>query len=174
LAITRTHKAWLLFLRRVIDVTLGYSKNDLWEFRNRASMEMPSVTPLVEAYLRFVEDSEIDAEGLGKVPPKSRGKNQNHLFDLLRDRRFFPQNSDLANFAARVLPGISTYRFDKMSRGDIAARIIEHIEKDQDTREKLESSMQSAFQQLRGATPKAAERRNFLLDWEKIIKGMEL
>ncbi len=99
-----------------------------------------------------------------------------HLFDLLRQRAFFPQNLDLASFAARVLPNLRKFRFDKMSRGDIAARIIESIEEsDPKTREALEVSMRQALQEMtkRSVGDTENERLSFLSKWERIIKGSE-
>jgi hypothetical protein len=93
-----------------------------------------------------------------------------HLFDLLREPRLFPSNLDLSEFAARVLPNMSRKRFDKMSRGDIAARIIEYLEtRDPHTRERLEASMRDAM-----TSGSHADRQSFLSQWEKIIKGIEL
>jgi hypothetical protein len=58
-----------------------------------------------------------------------------------------------------------------MSRGDIAARIIEYLEtRDRRTREQLESSMRAAVE---SGTERASDRRSFLSQWEKIIKGIE-
>jgi hypothetical protein len=94
-----------------------------------------------------------------------------HLFDMLRDKRLFNSNSDLADFAGRVLPSMSRHRFDKMSRGDIAARIIEYLEtRDRNTREQLEASMRTA---MATGVEKPADRKSFLSQWEKIIKGIE-
>jgi hypothetical protein len=95
-----------------------------------------------------------------------------HLFDMLRDRRLFPLNSDLADFAGKVLPDMGSYRYDKMSRGDIASRIIEYLEtRDRKTRQGLESSMREAMD---SSTDKPAVRKSFFAKWEKIIKGIEL
>ena len=96
-----------------------------------------------------------------------------HLFDLLREKRLFASNTDLASFAAKVLPGIKGNRFDKMSRGDIAARIIEFLEtKDSSTRRELEASMREAMDST--ISGRAVDRRSFVSKWEKIIKGIEL
>ena len=165
----KSHKAWLTFLRKVISVPLGYSKEDLWEFVNTAQRESPSLVPIIEGYLRLAEESATNVEPRIKSTPDKK-----HLFDLLRDKKFFPQNSDLADFAGRVVPGISTYRFDKMSRGDIAARVIEYLESEPNTRARLERSMRDAFEQLRGQPARDVDRRSFLSTWENIIKGIHL
>jgi hypothetical protein len=172
------HKAWLAFVRKAIDVPLGYSKEDLWTFRGMALRENPSLIPLIEDYLRLAENSETNVQ-----PPESRKRQshnrrapaQMHLFDLLREKRFFPQNLDLAKFAARVVPHMRTYRFDKMSRSDIAARVIEYLEdSDIRTRDKLEDSMREALDAITRGAVRDTDRRTFLSRWEKIIKGIEL
>ncbi|MBR0757477.1 hypothetical protein JQ604_35295 [Bradyrhizobium jicamae] len=168
----KSHKAWLTFVRKVVSVAAGYSRQDLWEFRNLASYEAHSFVPIVEAYLRLVENSETNVSSSKIGPRKSRGLEQMHLFDLLRDKKFFPTNLDLAEFASRVVPHMRAYRWDKMSRGDIAARIIEYLEQS-GTRDKLEVSMREAFGQL-DRPAKASERRSFFSKWERIIKGIEL
>ena len=39
-------------------------------------------------------------------------EEQMHLFDLLRDKRIFASNNDLAAFAAKIFPNIKSNRFD--------------------------------------------------------------
>jgi hypothetical protein len=170
------HKAWLDFVRRAVNVPLGYSKEELRSFRSLAKRENPSLVPVIEAYLDLAERSDTYAEpGLSRM--KRPGSSQMHLFDLLRERKFFPQNLDLAHFAERVLPHLKTHRFDKMSRSDIAARIIEHIENsDRNARNKLEQSMREALNAMKRKPAKnaVADRESFLSRWERIIKGLEL
>lgn len=172
----RTHKTLLRFIRKILDVPAGYSKQDLTMFRSIASRQYPSLLPIVEEYLRLAERSETDTIP-ASLTHKSRltrssGLGQMHLFDLLRQRRLFSSNADLANFAAKVLPGIKGNRFDKMSRGDIAARIIEYLEtKDLRTRRELESSMREA---MRVDSADGLDRQSFVSKWEKIIKGIQL
>lgn len=170
------HRAWLIFVRRILDVPLGYSKEDLWTFRSIASRENPSLVPIIEGYLRLAENSETDVRlEFKRGKPGRREPAQMHLFDLLREKKFFPQNLDLARFAARVLPHMRTYRFDKMSRSDIAARIIEFLEDtDIRTRDKLEEAMREALRVISRGPVKVSDRRSFLSRWEKIIKGIEL
>lgn len=172
----KSHKAWLSFVRKVIDVPLGYSKEDLWLFRSLATTENPSLVPLIEAYLRIAENSETAAQTGNLSPSKyatKRKPEQMHLFDLLREKKFFPTNLDLARFASRAVPHMRTYRFDKMSRSDIAARVIEYLEQT-GTRDKLEESMREALRTLGRGPAKEADRRSFFSKWEKIIKGIEL
>jgi hypothetical protein len=62
-----------------------------------------------------------------------------------------------------------------MSRGDIAARIIETIEdNDPSTKDALEQSMREALQELSGRPDQESERKSFLSKWERIIKGDEI
>jgi hypothetical protein len=63
-------------------------------------------------------------------------------------------------------------RFDKMSRGDIAARIIEYLEtRNPRTRQTLETSMREA---ITAGSVKTSDRKSFFSKWERIIKGTEL
>jgi len=67
---------------------------------------------------------------------------------------------------------MTTRRFDKMSRGEIVAKIIEYVEtRDAKTRHDLEASMRDA---MISGTDKNSDRKSFLSKWEKIIKGIEL
>jgi hypothetical protein len=169
------HRAFLRFLRKVTDVAAAYSKSDLVNFRSLSSKDYPALTPVIEEYLRLAERADTDVAPSDvprkKTSSKSVTASQMHLFDLLREKRLFSSNADLADFAGRVLPNMSRHRFDKMSRGDIAARIIEYLEtRDRRTREQLESSMRAAME---SGTERASDRKSFLSQWEKIIKGIE-
>jgi hypothetical protein len=168
------HKRLLQFIKRIVEVPLGYSRDDLVLLRSVSSREYPTLVRLMDEYIRLAERSalEIPHESERRIPV---GKNRRlspgdmHLFDLLREKKLFPSNSDLAEFAGKILPGIKGNRFDKMSRGDIAARVIEHLEtKDRSTREELEASMREA---MRPDRAKPTERQSFLSKWESIIKG---
>lgn len=163
----------LQFIKRIADVPLGYSREDLIMLRSVASREYPSLVPLIDEYVKLAERSATDVQAApGTKVSKRPTSREMHLFDLLRERKLFPSNSDLSEFAGNILPGIQRRRFDKMSRGDIAARIIEHLEvKDRRTREELEASMREA---MKSSPTKPAERQSFLSKWEKIIKGMQL
>ena len=172
----RRHRGFLQFLRKVVDVPLGYSKDDLINFRSLAAKDYPSILQLIDDYILFAERSDTDVIPtlLLKDPKKPKPRpdpSHMHLFDMLREKELFKSNYDLADFAGRVLPGMSRHRFDKMSRGDIAARIIEYLEtRDRRTREELEASMRAA---ITSGVDKPAERKSFLSQWEKIIKGIE-
>ncbi len=170
------HKGLLQLVKRIADVALGYSREDLIMLRSVASREYPSLVPLIDEYVKLAERSATDVQAPSARVSSRRSsggpREEMHLFDLLRERKLFPSNSDLSEFAGKILPGIQRHRFDKMSRGDIAARIIEHLEtKNQRAREELEASMREA---LRAGTPRATERQSFLSRWEKIIKGIQL
>ncbi|HEV2495261.1 MAG TPA: hypothetical protein VG204_19560 [Terriglobia bacterium] len=171
------HKGLLRFIRRIIDVPLGYSRDDLVMLRSLASKEYPDLAPLIDQYVRLAERSALDIStgvpsGMRVSALRRTKVGEMHLFDLLREKKLFPSNSDLAEFAGKILPGIKGNRFDKMSRGDIAARVIEHLEtKDRRTREELETSMREAMEP---AHAKPIERQSFLSKWEKIIKGTKL
>ena len=169
------HRALLQFIRKIVDVPAGYSKDDLMMFRSIASRDYPVLVRLMDEYLTIAEHADIDStvEGLRlkrATPPKREAVSM-HLFDMLRDKKIFPLNSDLSEFAGRVLPGMSRKRFEKVSRADIAARIIEYLEtKESRTRDELEASMRGA---IASDSPKAADRKSFFSQWEKIIKGAQ-
>lgn len=172
----RKHQRLLQFVRRVADITAGHSKEDLVMFRSVASREFPSLVSIIDEYIGLAERSDtsvsLSAKTKGQGPKADESLANMHLFDLLRDKRLFLSNNDLADFATRIFPNIKSRRFDKMSRGDIAARIIEHLEaKDPRTRQELETSMREA---VSSPPVKPADRKSFLSKWEKIIKGIEL
>lgn len=169
------HRALLQFIKKIIDVPAGHSKEDLMMFRSIASREYPALVSLMDEYLRIAENADVDGPANG-INQSKAGKEKHeaksmHLFDMLRDKKLFPSNSDLSEFAGRVLPGMSRSRFEKVSRADIAARIIEYLEtKERRTREELEASMRGAMT----GTTKASDRKSFFSQWEKIIKGIQL
>jgi hypothetical protein len=169
------HRSLLLFIRKIVEVPLGYSKDDLLAFRSVASRGYPALAPLIDEYISIAERADTNV-----IPPsKTRGKRpvtsteQMHLFDLLRDKKLFPSNSDLSGFAARIIPSMNTLtRWGKMSRAEIAAKIIEYMETcDPRTRRALEASMRDA---LVSGSDKPTDRRSFFSQWEQIIKGTHL
>jgi hypothetical protein len=88
---------------------------------------------------------------------------------MLRDRRLFPSNLELADFAVRIIPNIPRSRFSKISRPEIAARIIDFIETlTPDIRQNLEESMREA---MAADVEKPSDRKSFFQQWERIIKG---
>jgi hypothetical protein len=172
------HRSLLLFVRKIVEVPLAYSKDDLSAFRSVASREYPVLVHLIDEYIRLAERSDTDviaAIGANSKRPKrsSAGAVQMHLFDLLRDKKLFPSNSDLSGFAARIIPGMTTLtRWEKMSRGEIVVKIIEYVEtRDLKTRRALEASMRDA---LISSPDKPSDRRSFFSKWEQIIKGTHL
>ena len=171
------HKAWLSFQRKLLDVPMNYSKDDLHVFLSHASTHGNElIARLIHDYLELASQSETKVRDRAESGRLSSKKNprEMHLFDLLREKKLFPQNSDLARFAARVMPHMKTYRFDKMSRSDIAARIIEHMENnDPRARDELERSMRDALATISGAPSKQVDRQSFLSKWEEIIKRIE-
>ncbi len=165
------------FLKKALELVSSYSKEDLRKFHDLACKDYPSLAPLIREYLDVAGRGDTDvlpSRGANRANA-DRGRHdarQMHLFDLLRDRRLFASNNDLADFAGRVLPEMSRSRFDKMSRGDIAARIIEYLETlDPNTRERLEASMREA---LKHSPNDVGDKRSFFSTWEKIIKGINL
>jgi hypothetical protein len=173
------HRSLLLFIRKIVEVPLGYSKDDLLAFRSVASREYPALVPVIDEYIGLAERADTDiipAPGANsKARPRRALTNaqQMHLFDLLRDKKLFPSNSDLSGFAARIIPSMTTLtRWEKMSRAEIVAKIIEYVETcDLRTRRALEASMRDA---LVSGSDKSSDRRSFFSQWERIIKGTHL
>lgn len=178
MAAQNKHKAWLTFQRKILDVAADYTIDNLRLFRSMSREENPSLSRIIEDYLLLARRAETDVDNNGpkSLPPLQRGRiAQMHLFDLLREKKFFPRNSDLAGFAARVVPEMRTYSFDKMARSDIAARIVEHVENsDPRARRALEQSMRDALANIGQKSPGRVDRESFLSRWERIIKGLEL
>ena len=170
------HQAWLSFIQKAASVPLDYSKEDMKAFRRIAARESPSLVPVIEAYLNLALRSDTAATGVRpSAERKSRNGGSMHLFDLLREKRVFPQNLLLAQFASRVLPHMRNYRFDKMSRAISRLEIIEYIERsDPRTRSKLEESMREALGQMKVRPTSQIDRSSFFSKWERIIKGLEL
>jgi hypothetical protein len=170
------HRSLLLFIRRIVEVPLGYSKDDLLIFRSVASREYPSFVPLIDEYIQLAERADTMVVPTTDASSKSHPKKvrtspeQMHLFDLLRDKKLFPSNSDLSGFAARIIPSMTTLtRWEKMSRGEIVAKIIEYVEtRDPRARQALEASMRDA---LTSGPDKPSDRKSFFSKWEQIIKG---
>lgn len=172
----RKHRSLLQFIDKIVSVPANYSKDDLFAFRRAAMRDYPGIVPLVDEYIRLAGRADTDV--IPRASAKSRAvktistqPGEMHLFDLLREKRLFPSNADLSQFAARVLPNMTARRFDKMSRGDIAGRIIEYLETlDRSTREQLEASMREA---MSSPADRPADRKSFFSTWENIIKGIE-
>jgi hypothetical protein len=173
LPIDKRHEAWLRFSRDILSIPIGRSLEDLEEFRYIAKRDNPALLDIIEEYIRLSHRSQTEVSPKRIGSAKKPSDKEMHLFDLLREKTFFPQNLDLARFAERVLPNMRAYRFDKMSRSDIAARIIEYIESRPASRENLERSMREALTNVGGTPPAETERRSFLSKWERIIKGDE-
>jgi len=168
------HKAWLSFVRKAVSVPIDYTIDDLIWFRDIAAHENPSLLRLVDSYIELAKRAETRARRARQTLNKSDAA-QMHLFDLLREKKFFPMNSDLARFAARVVPRMRVYSFGKMARSDIAARIVEYVENsDPRARAALENSMREALASMKHAPTKRIDRQSFLSKWERIIKGLEL
>lgn len=171
----KKHRPMLQFIKKIMDVAAGYSKDDLLQFRNLASHDYRGLVSLIEEYLRLAENSDTEvvvSDRNKSAKPDKQQPDQMHLFDLLREKRLFPSNNDLAEFAQKILTNVPSGRFGKISRPEIAAKIIEHLETlPVETREKLETSMRDA---LKSGTRKPTEKSSFLSKWERIIKGIDL
>lgn len=167
------HKNLLTFIRKILGVPLGYSKDDLIIFRSIASRQYPTIVPLIDSYIDLAEESDTSViKKNSSIRSTRRQKNANaemHLFDMLRDSRLFPLNTDLAEFAVRIMPNIPRGRFAKISRVEIAARIVDYLETlSPQTRKKLEASMRDA---MATHPDKQADPASFFSKWERIIKG---
>ena len=172
------HREFLRFVSRLTSVAAGISKEDLDEFARVARRDFPWLERIIHGYLDLAirADSDVVRHSVGRrrtSAPENFDPRHMHLFDLLRSKQLFPSNADLANFAGRILPNMTRRRFDKMSRGDIAARIIEYLETlDSSTRNRLEDAVRTAA--ARSHSSGTATSDTFFQRWESIIKGLEL
>ena len=168
----RRHDAWLKFTRAILDIPLGRSREELITYLHMAEDQHPSLVPIIKCYIELAERSTSNYTSHMEKTRKTATSRQKHLFDLLRAKEFFPQTLDLARFAARIIPEIPTSRFSKISREEIAAKIIVYIEgKGPSARRELEMSMRNALSELGDQPRPAVERQSFLSKWERIIKG---
>lgn len=166
----RRHRSFLNFIARVLELPAKYSKDDLISFRSAAVRQYPVLVPLLDEYIHLAEGADTPVVLHAADSQKRRREENMHLFDLLREKSLFPQNSDLVDFAARILPEMRSYRYDKMSKSDIAARMVEYLETlPPNAKRELEESMRSAFKKDVLSRPSA--RKSFLDTWERIIKG---
>jgi hypothetical protein len=177
----RRHVAFLAFAQKALGVPASYSKDELEQFAQIARTASPLLADVIEGYIRIAQLTNTNVEPVRpEIPPAPKNPDKAspgramHLFDMLRQKQLFPTNADLAKFAASILPNMSREsreRFRKVSRSEIAARIIDYLETlDPGTRDALERSMRGAM--TRG-TSRPADRRDFLSTWERIIKGMK-
>ncbi len=182
----RQHKTFLRFVSRLVDLATLYSKENLFKFLDISSKEFPALTGIIHEYIRLAEKADTDIECKSRPSTFARSfaylettklgnsKLEMHLFDLLRSKKLFATNADLAEFAQRILPKMAPRRFDKMSRGDIAARIIVYLEgRKPEKRQRLERAMREALVLLSSPSRKKTSKRTFFQQWEKIIKGTE-
>ena len=172
----RDHQDWFEFLRKVAELPSGYAIDDLRRFQRIAERQYPELVPVIKAYIYLVQLSYAEMpkpQSPGKPPEKRRKKvDERPLFDLFRDRGFFSTNSELVKFALGVAPDMKHYRFDKMSRGAIAFKLVEHLEKlPNHTRARLEISMREAMD---AAPDKSEDRQIYVSKWERIIKGLAI
>tara|TARA_R110000868_G_scaffold226872_1_gene479786 strand:- start:317698 stop:318216 length:519 start_codon:yes stop_codon:yes gene_type:complete len=168
----RRHKAYLEFVSKLTSLVSKYSTEDLEEFIEISHSGYSHLIPMINAMSRIASASESNVRPISrrsKMVVEAGGGT--HLFDLLRSKKLFPRNADLSEFAGRILPGIESHRFDKMSRGDIAGRIVEFVESmDMSRRKQLEQSMMDTL----GKTEvvRAGDKKTFFTRWEEIIKGV--
>lgn len=129
---------------------------------------------VIDCYILMAESADTHVGPSTRVRNTSKKERQIHLFDLLRDRRLFPLNSDLVSFAARIVPGMERNRLSKISKSEIAARIIDYLDTlEPDRRKRLEESMREALRSPRKKMP-AEQKESFFTKWERIIKRIEL
>ena len=174
MAQTKADQGYLAFVSRLTDLLSNYTPRDLRMFLDAARRGVPSMFPVIEACIEMVESAPRGTRGKSvSIGPSQIGiyPERLHLFDLLRSRDLFPSNADLALFAARVVPKMTRKRFGKMSRSDIAVRIIDYLETlDLDKRRRLEDSMRKAIDSISAGLEGKPE--SFFLQWEKIIKAI--
>jgi hypothetical protein len=177
------YRRFMNFISSLSGLVSEHSARELIDYRKLARRSFPSLVPIVDSLLYVTDIEQRRSGGLLQHEASARARPLNyvngdvsspprHLFDLLRSKELFPTNSELALFAASVLPGMTRKRFDKMSRADIAARIIEYLETlNIEKKRRLEESMRNAIQTKSSSR---RDRQSFFAVWEGIIKGAEL
>lgn len=181
-----SHRSYMTFVSRLTDFLSDYSVRELRSFLDSASHGFPGVAPVIEACIRMVDTSAGQTRGgslsesTSSTKPATKWpkaveipKDLVKLPDLLLSKELFRANQDLVKFAIRVLPGMPKRRYDKMSRDDIVAKIVDYLEQvNSRKRERLETSMRRAIDMMSAGEQK--EVQSFFSQWEKIIKGIEL
>jgi hypothetical protein len=85
------HKAWLSFQRKLLDVPLNYSKDDLQIFLSHASTHGNELMArLIYDYLELASQSETEVKGraASERPSSKKSPREMHLFDLLREKKY--------------------------------------------------------------------------------------
>lgn len=167
------HRQWLEFARRLIEVPIGYSNEELRAFRRVAAREQPALVRLIDAYIDIAGRYGLDTEILTIGARRKKNHAQPiDFFSLLRSRKLFPRNLDLAVFATRALPRMQDVRYDKLSRSAISARIVEHLETcDAEALKKLARSMEEALAVTTQHPTREMDRRSYLSKWIQIMVG---
>ncbi len=180
------HQAFMRFVSKVTNLMSEYTAEDLGSFLHSSKQGFPSLAPVIEACIgmltpsrgradqRLASRSEAIAGLISKRRRETAAEREaGPLFNLLLSKELFPTNAQLGEFAVRVLPGMPRRRYDKMSRADIAGRVIEYLETlDLARRRRLEAAMRKAIASISGDAK--AQPESFFSQWEKIIKGIEL
>jgi hypothetical protein len=174
---TKGAQAYMSFISKLTQLMSDYSHDDLEAFVHQSQKNFPTVAPVLIACMQMMApEAGMNVRRRWKERISSNAMDRNahaHLFDLLRSKELFPTNGDLATFAGRILPGMDKKRFDKMSRADIAARIIEYLEtQDSIKSRRLQTSMRNAM--ARNSSSHKTERESFFSQWESIIKGIPI
>lgn len=169
------------------EIPAVYSRDELLQFYDQVHNHFPAYVKLVRDFIDLAEISETGVtdkllsnprslESLGNFKgTKNPAIGDVHLFDLLRSKTLFPSNMHLADFAARILPNMTRTRFAKVSRADIAARIIEYLEdKEPARRQRLEQSMREAISEVGSKRPAKSKTETFFRQWEQIIRGSHI
>ena len=167
-----SQQRYFKFISGLSDLLSSVTRDDLMRFRHLARHGFADLVPVIEGCIKMIGRRKLPPETtIGSTDVPQRGSDE-HLFDLLRSKEHFPTNSRLAEFATRILPGITRKRYDKMSRADIAGQIIEYIEAfPARKKERLESLIREA---IKSPDRQAREQQeSFFSKWEKIIKGLE-
>lgn len=163
------------FVSKAADLVSEYTYEELSLFRRMARKSSPGMMPVISGYmemLRRAGEPELSRSETGRSETLNGNSRTNvHLFDLLRSKELFPTNVELAQFASKVLPGMANRRYDKMSRAEIAARVVEYLETlPTEKSSRLEELMRDAI----ANKSTRRDRQSFFSKWERIIKGIEL
>ena len=172
MADSTSQQRYLKFISGLSELLSSVTLEDLIRFRHLARHGFADLVPVIEGCLKMVGRAKPAPEKRNRLTDALQRTSGEHLFDLLRSKEHFPTNSRLAEFATRILPGITRKRYDKMSRADIAGQIIEYIESfPARKRDRLESLIRDAIKSP--DIQAGGQQESFFSKWERVIKGLE-
>lgn len=164
------HKKWLSFLQKAAALPMDFSESDLVWLERVASVQFPSLVPLISACLTLArgqvvaEPSSVESSTTTR-PDSERTFKLRAIQNLLESKSLFPNNFQLIAFAKERLAALPDYKFDKMSRERITKMMVDIVaQAPPRVRDELLAELQ------RVDNGQEQSRASFLKDWEHTIK----